>query len=183
MARIEAGLLLIGTDFTASRFAENDAHRSTPFELGLDWMLRGIEDETRPFIGRRTLLGARDNRTARWKMTGLVVDAADHERIYTAAGLLPPKDHTPIHGDQIVYDDANAPVGYATSSMYSPMMQSHIALARVEPHLAAVGTEVNLEFTVNHRYVKVRARVARTPFFRPARKLELPLLQPAGDAQ
>ena len=41
MARIEAGLLLVGVDFEPSRLAENDEHRSTPDELGLGWMLRG----------------------------------------------------------------------------------------------------------------------------------------------
>ena len=46
MARIEAGLLLLDVDFEPSRFAENDEHRSTPLELGLGWMLTGIEDDS-----------------------------------------------------------------------------------------------------------------------------------------
>jgi aminomethyltransferase len=70
----------------------------------------------------------------------------------------------------MVYDDARDRVGYATSFMYSPMLQRHIALARVRPDLARVGTRVNLEFTVNHRYVQVGAHVARLPFFNPERK-------------
>jgi aminomethyltransferase len=70
----------------------------------------------------------------------------------------------------MVYDDAVQRVGYATSFMYSPVLQRHIALARIRPDLARVDQKVNLEFTINHRYVQVGARVARNPMFAPARK-------------
>jgi aminomethyltransferase len=170
MARIEAGLLLVHVDFDASRLAENDEHRSTPDELGLGWMLRGIDDETRPFIGRRAILRERADGTSRWKMMGLVVDPVDHDAKYTEAGMIPPKHHVPVHEDMMVYDDDVRRVGYATSFMYSPVLQRHIALARVRPDRAAVGTHVNLEFTINHHYVQVGAHVARNPLFAPARK-------------
>ncbi len=170
MARIEAGLLLINVDFEASRFAENDEHRSTPLELGLGWMLKGIHDDARPFIGRRAILREQADRTSRWKMMGLMVDPADFHRIYTDAGMVPPKDHTPVHEDMMVYDADGQRVGYATSFMYSPVLQRHIALARIRPDLADPGARVNLEFTVNHRYVQVGAELARTPLFNPARK-------------
>ena len=42
MARIEAGLVLLDVDFQSSRFAWTDAERTTPVELGLGWMLRGL---------------------------------------------------------------------------------------------------------------------------------------------
>ena len=54
--------------------------------------------------------------------------------------------------------------------MYSPMLQRHIAMARVRPDLAAVGSKVNLELTINHRYHTVAAEVARPPLFNPPRK-------------
>ncbi|WP_395153877.1 aminomethyltransferase family protein [Ilumatobacter sp.] len=170
MARIEAGLLLIHVDFDVSRLAENDEHRSTPIELGLAWMLRGIEDDTRPFIGRRAILRERAEGTSRWKMVGLKVDPFDYATKYTAAGMVPPKDHTPVHEDMMVYDGDAQRVGYATSFMYSPVLQRHIALARVRPELATPGTLVNLEFTINHRYVQVGAEVVRNPMFAPPRK-------------
>jgi aminomethyltransferase len=179
MARIEAGLILINVDFEVSRRAENDEHRSTPYELGLGWMLGGIDDPTRPFVGRRALVRAREDRSARWALVGLGVDPADHHARYTEADLTPPKDHRPIHGDAMVYDGDGQRVGYATSSMYSPMLQRHIALARVRPELATVGQRVFLEFTINHRYVKVAAEVARNPLFNPARKTAPPI-RPGG---
>ena len=170
MARIEAGLLLIHVDFDASRLAENDEHRSTPIELGLRWMLKGLDDDTRPFIGRKAIRRELADGTSRWRMTGLMVDPFDHHSKYTDAGMVPPKDHTPVHEEMMVYDDDVQRVGYATSFMYSPVLQRHIALARVRPDLATPGRKVNLEFTINHRYVQVGASVTRNPMFAPARK-------------
>src|SRR3977135_1738108 len=43
MTRIEAGLVLLDVDFHSSRFAWTDADRTTPIELGLGWMVRGVE--------------------------------------------------------------------------------------------------------------------------------------------
>ncbi|MEP6469122.1 MAG: aminomethyltransferase family protein [Chloroflexota bacterium] len=170
MLRIEAGLLLLAADFDSSRFAFNDAHRSTPLELGWAWMFKGLADDDRPFVGRRALELERAEKTSRWRMVGLVVDWQDYERVYTSAGLIPPKQHAPIHEDWMVYDDDRARVGYATSFMYSPILQQHIALARVRPDLAKPGTRVYLEFTVDHHYQQVAAHVARLPLYNPERK-------------
>ena len=68
-----------------------------------------------------------------------MVDWEDYDRVYGAAGLIPPKVHAPVHEDWMVYDDAGQRVGYATSFMYSPVLQRHIALGRVRPDLARVG--------------------------------------------
>jgi len=170
MLRIEAGLLLLGKDFDSSRFAFNDAHRSTPLELGWSWMFKGLTDDDRAFIGRRALEQEIAEKTSRWKMSGLVVDWEDYDRVYGDAGLIPPKAHAPVHEDWMVYDDAGSRVGFATSFMYSPILQRHIALARVRPDLAKSGTRVQLEFTVDHHYEKVAAHVARLPLYNPERK-------------
>ena len=174
MTRIEAGLLLLDVDFEASRLAENDAHRSTPDELALGWMLAGIEDESRPFIGRRAILAERADATTRWHLRGLLVDPLDHATRYAEANMTPPMDHVPVHGDMMVYDRDEQRVGYATSFMYSPVLQRHIALARLQPDRSEAGTGVGLEFTINHRYVLVRAEVAQNPLFKPSRKTAPP---------
>jgi aminomethyltransferase len=170
MLRIEAGLLLLEADFDSSRFAWNDAHRSTPIELGWGWMFKGLSSDDRAFIGRRALERELADKTSRWKMAGLIVDWRDYDRVYNEAGLIPPKDHAPVVEDWMVYDDDYKRVGYATSFMYSPMLQRHIAIARIRPDLAKVGTKVNLEFTVDHHYEQVAAHVARLPLYNPDRK-------------
>ena len=70
----------------------------------------------------------------------------------------------------MLYDDEGSRIGYATSLMYSPVLQRHIAMARVQPDLAKVGTRVNLELTINHHYETVAADVARLPAVQPERK-------------
>jgi len=170
MLRIEAGLLLLDVDFASSRYAWTDEDRSSPFEIGLGWMLRNLAADDRAFIGRRALERELAERTSRWRFTGLVLDWQDYDRIYNGAGLIPPKDHTPILEELFVYDDEIRQVGYSTSFMYSPMLQRHIAMARVRPDLATPGSEVRLEVDVNHRYEYVKARTARMPLYNPARK-------------
>ncbi|MDH5242394.1 MAG: aminomethyltransferase family protein [Chloroflexota bacterium] len=170
MLRIEAGLLLLEADFDSSRFAWNDAHRSTPIELGWSWMFRDLGADARPFVGRRALEREIADRTSRSSMRGLVVDWEDYDRVHTAVGLMPPKDHTPVVEDWLCYDDDYRQVGYATSFMYSPILQRHIAIARIRPDLARFGTKVNLEFTVDHHYEQVAAHVARLPLYNPERK-------------
>jgi len=170
MLRIEAGLLLLDADFDSSRFAWNDAHRSSPIELGWNWMFKDLKADDRAFIGRKALEREIADKTSRWLMRGLIVDWQDYDRVYNEAGLIPPKDHAPVVEDWMLYDDDYQRVGYATSFMYSPMLQRHIALARVRPDLAALGTKVHLEFTVDHHYEQVAAHVARLPLYNPARK-------------
>ncbi|MEO5885350.1 MAG: aminomethyltransferase family protein [Candidatus Limnocylindrales bacterium] len=170
MLRIEAGLLLLDADFDSSRFAWNDAHRSSPIELGWSWMFKDLKADDRAFIGRKALEREIADKTSRWAMRGLIVDWQDYDRVYNAAGLIPPKDHAPIVEDWMLYDDEYQRVGYATSFMYSPMLQRHIALARVRPDFAKLGTKVNLEFTVDHHYEQVAAHVARLPLYNPVRK-------------
>ncbi|MEA2608926.1 MAG: aminomethyltransferase [Chloroflexota bacterium] len=170
MLRIEAGLLMLDVDFSSSRFGWTDEDRSTPFELGLGWMIRDLASDDRAFIGRRALEREMADGTSRWRMTGLVLDWQDYDRIYTGAGLIPPKDHTPVLEELFVYDENIRQVGYATSFMYSPMLQRHIAMARVRPDLARAGSSMRLEVDVNHRYEYVKATTARLPLYSPARK-------------
>jgi aminomethyltransferase len=170
MLRIEAGLLLLDVDFASSRFGWTDEDRSTLVELGWSWMVRNLAGDDRAFVGRRAIEREIEDKSSRWRMTGVVVDWADYDRVYTDAGLIPPKDHTPVLGEMFLYDDDGKQVGYTTSYLYSPMLQRHIALARVRPTLATPGSAVRLEIDVNHRYEYVKATTARLPLYNPARK-------------
>ena len=170
MLRIEAGLLLLDVDFANSRFGWTDEDRSTLIELGWSWMVRGLAGDDRAFIGRRAIEHELTDGTSRWRLTGLMLNWAEYDRIYSEAGLIPPKDHTPIQGEMFLYDEDAHQVGYTTSFMYSPMLQRHIALARVRPALSAPGSAVRMEVDVNHRYEYVPARTARLPLYNPTRK-------------
>jgi aminomethyltransferase len=169
MTRIEAGLLLLDVDFVSSRFAWTDHDRATPFELGLGWTLRGLDDD-RAFIGRDALRREKAGMTSRFRTTGLLVDYHDWNRIHEEAGHLPPMNHVPVQDEQYLYDDDGAQVGYVTSFMYSPVLQRHIGIARVPAASAVPGSKVNLEIPINHRYVHVAAETARLPLYNPQRK-------------
>ena len=161
MLRIEAGLLLLEADFDSSRYAWNDAHRSTPIELGWTWMFKDLKADDRAFIGRKALEREIADKTSRWAMRGLVVDWQDYDRVYNEAGLIPPKDHAPVVEDWMLYDDDYERVGYATSFMYSPMLQRHIAIARVQPELRQARDQGEARV---HRRSPLRAgRRARRP--------------------
>ena len=170
MTRIEAGLVLLDVDFHSSRFAWTDADRTTPLELGLGWMFKGLEADDRAFIGRDAIRRERAAGSSRWKLSGLIVDWREYDRIYDEAGLIPPKDHTPIQDEYYIYDDDLRQLGYATSQMYSPMLQRHIALARVPLDRTAPGSRVKLELAVAHKYEYFDAVVSRTPLFDPQRR-------------
>ena len=65
-------------------------------------------------------------------------------------------------------------VGFCTSFVYSPVLQRHIGLARVQPDLATAGTEVHLEVALLHHNTTVRAHTTKLPFFNPDRKTSTP---------
>lgn len=170
ITRIEAGLVLIDVDFYSSRYAWNDDQRTTPHELGMGWMLRDLETDDRAFIGRRAIERELKDGTSRWRTVGITADWEDWNRVYHERSLVPPKDHTPEHGGMMLYDEKLNRIGYTPSFVYSPMVQRHIGIARVRPEHAAIGTDVGLEVTIDHRYDVVKANVSRLPFFNPPRK-------------
>jgi aminomethyltransferase len=175
MLRIEAGLSLINVEFSSARYAFTDAERFTAQELGFGWMLGkggSALGEDRPFIGRRAIERELRDGTSRWATVGLWVDWQEYARLFTDRGLLIPKDENPLPWELMLYatPDRETSVGYATSFMYSPVLQRHIAIARVKPKLAAKGATVHVEMTADHEYLSVPAVTARLPLYNPPRK-------------
>lgn len=178
MLRIEAGLPLIDVEWHNSRLAFTDHDRVTPKELGMGWMLRGVRDGDRAFVGRDAIRRELVDQTSRWTSVGLVVDWADWDQLHRKAGLLPAKDEHPLPYESVLHDrpttDGGSQVGYVTSFFYSPVLQRHIGLARVRPDNAAPGSEVHMEVALNHSNTTVLARTAKLPLFNPARKTAKP---------
>jgi aminomethyltransferase len=169
MLRIEAGLPLVDVEWTNSRLAFSDDERVTPTELGMGWMLRGLDGD-RAFVGRDAIRREVASKASRWATVGLVVDWEHWDRLHRDAGLLPTKDEHPLPYESMLYDAGGTQVGYATAFMYSPVLQRHIGMARVRPDLAAPGSEVHLETAILHHNTTVGARTATLPLFNPPRK-------------
>ena len=174
IARIEAGLPLINREFTSSRYAFVDTDKFTPRELGLDWLLRGIEDPTRPFIGRAAILREHAEGTSRWTSVGITIAWRDYYELFTSRGLLAEPDEKPVAWESMIYTAAGDRIGYSTSLTYSPLLQHHVGLARIEPQHATVGSTVYVEQTVSHRYINVAATITTLPFYNPERKTATP---------
>lgn len=173
MARVEAGLLLMGVDFDSSRFAWVDEQRESPIELGMRWMLKGIEKKNRDFVGRQALIEQMESKSNRWVTVGLAIDACEYESAYRSAGILPPKQEVYLESTLSLYRRGDKQwdyAGYASSLVYSSLLKKPIAIAKLPAELGKVGTEVDIELTVIRKPVNVLARVQRLPFFEPKRK-------------
>ena len=71
---------------------------------------------------------------------GLIVDWEEYDAALHRSRPDSTKGPPPLHDTMMVYDETASRVGYATSFMYSPILQEHIALARIRPDLAVPGT-------------------------------------------
>ena len=178
MLRIEAGLPLVDVEWHNSRTAFTDHERVTPTELGMGWMLRGVAEDDRAFVGGAAIRHELATKSSRWSSVGIVVDWKAWDTLHRDNGLLPPKDEHPLSYESVLHDRpttaGGSQVGYVTSFMYSPVLQRHVGLARVRPDLAAPGSEVHMELALNHSNTTVLARTARLPLFNPARKAAKP---------
>jgi aminomethyltransferase len=169
VARIEAGLLLIDVDFFSARKALTTSQLYSPFEMSLD---RLVDLKKTSFIGRAAL-AAEQERGPKRRIVGLVIDWIDVERLYDAVGLPPLAQATASRVAVPVFSRGRQ-VGRMTSSTWSPVLKKMIGLATVEASLAAPGTKVEVEHTVDAVRQRVGATVAQTPFFNPKRKTQTP---------
>jgi aminomethyltransferase len=169
VARLEAGLLLIDVDFNSSKKSLIDAHRYTPFEMGLGRLVRL---DKAPFVGRSEL-AAEQRRGPRRMIVGLEVAWEEVEGLYDRLGLAPvapaaaSRVHVPVFRD-------GQQVGRATTTAWSPTLKRMIALATIDAPHFAVGSGLQVEVTVEAVRHRVGATVVKTPFFNPARKTATP---------
>lgn len=167
VARIEAGLLLLDVDYVPARKALIEQQKSSPIELGLDWTI-GFDKPA--FVGLDALLAERE-RPAEWRFVGVEVQWEPLEALYGDLGLAPRLPTTAWRTSVPLYAvDSDRQVGYASSGCWSPLLKKYLTLAHLEASSADVGTELDMEITVEHRRRRARALVRPTPFFNPERK-------------
>ena len=170
MVRIEAGLLLIDADFTSCTQTLFEVQKTTPYELGLGWMI-GLDKDY--FIGRDALREEKKRGSA-WSSVGLEIDVVALEKLFSRFSMplhLPYTSWTeqvPIYSDE----DQDRHIGKATSGTWSPILKSYVVIARVKPEHAALGSNVYIETSIEGQRFAVPAKVVETPFFDPPRKRE-----------
>jgi aminomethyltransferase len=165
VVRVEAGFLLGGVDYTSARRALIPRQKSTPYELGFDWM---VELDRDPFVGKAALAHAAAAGPSR-RFVGLEIDWEDFERIYERYAL-PPHLETGTSRDGVPLYRGGRQVGYATSRSWSPLLKKYLALGTIDADLAAPDNELEIDVTCEYERHRARARVRKLPFFDPERK-------------
>jgi aminomethyltransferase len=170
VARIEAGLLLIDIDFNSSKKALVEEQKYSPFEMGLG---RLVHLDKNRFVGQQALVEEK-KRGHRKQIVGLEIDWTEVEKLYEAVGL--PPAVSPIASRLAVPVFRNgAQIGKATSTTWSPVLKKMICLATVKREHAKPGAEIEVEITVEAIRHRVRAKVAKTPFYSPKQKTATPV--------
>ncbi len=165
MVRIEAGFILIDVDYTSARHALIEEQKSSPFEIGLGWLVNLKKPD---FVGREALAQEKRKGSA-WALAGLEIDWEELEALHDARGLPPALPATPWR-HPVPLHDGSRQVGRATSGTWSPLLKRNLALATVEAGYAVQGTEMQIDVMVEYERKTVTARVVERPFFDPPRK-------------
>ena len=100
------------------------------------------------------------------RLVGLAIDWHDLERAYARHDLSPSLPMTAWRSRIPVFAEGRQ-VGIATSGTWSPLLKEALALATVEASLAAPGTPLRIEWTVEGRRTTVAASVRTLPFYDP----------------
>jgi aminomethyltransferase len=166
VVRLEAGLILIEVDYTSARHALNPEQNYSPFEIGLG---RLVNFDKGDFVGRLALEREQRSGGPGRRLVGLQLDWYDIEGLYSAQDL-PPAISPTVDRSPVPVFSAGRQVGKATSHGWSPILKQAIALASVPPRFEAIGTELEVEWTVEGRRGRVAATVVDLPFLDLDRK-------------
>ncbi|KAA8735263.1 DUF1989 domain-containing protein [Acinetobacter qingfengensis] len=140
MLRIEAGLIFANHEFTS---------QINPFEAGIGFTVP-IKSKEENFIGKEAMQN--QNPLSRYKLVGLILD----------------QSQAALHGDSVYPDSGHYPVGVITSATNSPILQKQIALCRIAPQYAELGTVVEIG-KLDGQQKRLTAQVVSLPFYDPER--------------
>ena len=155
IARLEAGFIITGMDFTPADICLREDRLRSPVEAGLGWL---IDWEKGFFTGKTALMRQRALGT-RWSFVGLEIDG-----------------NIPAEG-AILYHDQKHEVGVITGACWSPALKKNIALAQIlSGHVQGgnVWAEIYALRELHYEKLIMRARVVDRPFFAHPRRSTTP---------
>lgn len=165
VARVEAGLLIVGADYTGagpdrpgSTIELDDVHRASPFELNLDTFV----DLEKDFVGRDALREERDGDGPKRRLAGLVFDHDEVFALHATSRL--PSIPDRVWWYPLALTREERAVGRATSVTWSPTVGRLVGFGHLEPDLATPGTEVSVRWTLHDGDDAVHATVVELPF-------------------
>jgi aminomethyltransferase len=166
LARVEAGLILIEVEYTSSRRAISAEQEYSPFEIGLG---RLVDFGKRDFVGKRALEAEQRAGGPKRRLVGLELEWAGIEGMFAKHGL-PPMISPFVHRDPVPIYKQGRRVGRATSITWGQTVKKMIAFGSLPASLAAPGSKVSVEYSVEGERGKVAASVVETPFLDLPRK-------------
>ena len=169
ISRIEASLILLDVDYISSRHALIEDRKSSPYELGLGWT---VKLDSGSFIGSNALNNEK-NYPSEWEFVGIEILWDELEGLYKKVGLPPDLPHAAWRDSTPLYSNKTQ-VGYATSGCWSPILKKYIALAHVKSKYSALDTILDFEIKVEHYRHLTSAKIVKTPFYNPKRKISCP---------
>ena len=169
ISRIEASLILLDVDYISSRHALIEDRKSSPYELGLGWT---VKLDSGNFIGSNALNNEKNN-PSEWEFVGIEILWDELEGLYKKVGLPPDLPHAAWRDSTPLYCNKTQ-VGYATSGCWSPILKKYIALAHVKSKYSALDTILDFEIKVEHYRHLTSAKIVKTPFYNPKRKISCP---------
>ncbi|MGL6211683.1 MAG: aminomethyltransferase family protein [Paracoccaceae bacterium] len=155
IARLEAGFVITGYDFTPADTCVREDRLRSPLELGLGWL---IDWDKGHFTGKAALARQRDQ-GPKWSFVGLEIGG-----------------NIPADG-AILYHNQKHEVGVITGACWSPILKKNIALAQIETRYLRGGdiwAEIYALRELHYEKLMVRAVVVDRPFFNPDRRRATP---------
>jgi len=166
VVRLEAGLILLEVDYTSARHAMNPEQNYSPFEIGLGRLI-GVDKAD--YVGRRALAEEQRRGGPARRLVGVTLDWYGIEGLFDAHGI-PPAISPTVDRSAVPVFDGGRQVGKVTSLGWSPILKQAIGLASVPARLEPVGTQLEVEWTVEGRRGRVPAVVTDLPFLDLERK-------------
>jgi aminomethyltransferase len=166
VARAEAGLLIIGYDYTSAggdrpgaTVEADHAHEGTPYELGLG---RLVDLDKGDFIGKPAL-SDEATRSNGERLAGLECDWRALQAAYEQLGEPSPDlGRVQWYPKPLLHD--GRVVGRASSIVWAPSAGRLIGFAHVPAELTAAGTELSVRWAVGGQEVEVPATIRELPF-------------------
>lgn len=155
IARLEAGFIITGYDFTPAHLCLREDRLRTPLDMGLGWL---IDWDKGQFTGRNALLKQRA-KGPHWAFVGLEIDG-----------------NIPADG-AILYRAQKHEAGVVTGACWSPTLKRNIALAQIRADLVKssdLWAEIYALRELHYAKMMMRAKVVDRPFFTPARRTQTP---------
>jgi aminomethyltransferase len=168
LVRLEAGLILLEVDYTSARHALNPEQNYSPAEIGLGRLVD--LDKPADFTGRLALRDERRRGGPSRRLVGLELDWYDIEGLFAAQDLPPAISPSVDRAPVPLFAPGGRQVGKVTSHGWSPILKRAIALGSVPPSYEAIGSRLEMEWTVEGRRGRVAARVVELPFLDLPRK-------------